>query len=89
MALASDLAGSDGHAELDLRGDRRGLLGAGGGGIRLPQQIPRKITLEFAWTAEPIVAERAKELGPVNCTAPTVTLSTLPHGLRRTHRCRG
>src|SRR5690606_31767143 len=54
----------------DLLGQRRGLLAAAGGVIRLQRQIPFKIALELALTGEPITAERAHELGLVNRVAP-------------------
>jgi enoyl-CoA hydratase len=42
------------------------LVAAGGGLLRLPRLLPRAVAFEMALTGDPILAERAYELGMVN-----------------------
>jgi enoyl-CoA hydratase len=48
----------------------RGLVAGAGGLIRLPKLVPLAVAYEMALTAEPIDAQRAYELGLVNCVVP-------------------
>jgi enoyl-CoA hydratase len=45
---------------------KRSLFAAGGGLLRLPRLLPRAVAFEMALTGDPILAERAYELGMVN-----------------------
>lgn len=66
LALACDfiVAGTD--ARFGLPEAKRGLVAYAGGVWRLPRALPRNIALEMIATGEPIVAERAYQLGLVN-----------------------
>ena len=67
IALACDLIVASRGAQLGIPEVRRGLVAAGGALLRLPQRMPYGIAMEMALTGEPIDAERAAELGLVNC----------------------
>ena len=45
---------------------KRSLVAAGGALLRLPRSLPYNLAMELALTGEPILAERAAELGLVN-----------------------
>jgi enoyl-CoA hydratase len=66
VALACDLIVAARGAKLGLPEVKRGITAAAGGLLRLPDLIPRNIAKEIVLTGEPIVAERAAELGLVN-----------------------
>ena len=66
VALACDLIVAARGARLGIPEVKRSLVAAGGGLLRLPQVLPRNIAMELALTGEPILAERAYELGLVN-----------------------
>ncbi len=66
VALACDLIVAARGARLGIPEVKRGLLAAGGGLLALPRRIPYHLAMELALTGEPILAERAHELGLVN-----------------------
>ncbi len=66
VALACDLIVAARGAKLGIPEVKRSLVAAGGGLLRLPRAIPRGIAMELALTGDPILAERAHELGLVN-----------------------
>lgn len=66
VALACDLLVAARGARLGLPEVKRSLVAGGGGLMRLPQRLPFNIAAEVALTGEPILAERAHELGLVN-----------------------
>lgn len=66
VALACDLVVAARGAKLGIPEVKRGLAAAGGGLMRLPRRIPYHVAMELALTGEPILAERAFELGLVN-----------------------
>ncbi|WP_037144150.1 crotonase/enoyl-CoA hydratase family protein [Rhodococcoides fascians] len=66
IVLAADLAVMSSEASLGLPEVKRGLFAAGGGAIRLPQELPAKLAMEFLLTGEPIAAGQALQLGLVN-----------------------
>jgi enoyl-CoA hydratase len=66
VALACDLLVAARGARLGIPEVKRGLFAAGGGLLRLPRMLPRNVANELALTGDPIVAERAHELGLVN-----------------------
>jgi enoyl-CoA hydratase len=66
VALACDLIVAARGAKLGIPEVKRSLVAAGGALLRLPRTIPRGIAMELALTGEPILAERAHELGLVN-----------------------
>lgn len=70
LVLACDLAVMSAEATLGLPEAKHGLFAAAGGVIRLPRQIPMKLAMEVALTAEPIDAETALRLGLVNRVVP-------------------
>lgn len=45
---------------------RRGIIAAGGGIVRLPEQLPRKIAMQMIVTGDPIDADTAARWGLVN-----------------------
>jgi enoyl-CoA hydratase len=66
VALACDLIVAARGAKLGIPEVKRSLIAAGGALLRLPRAIPRGIAMELALTGDPILAERAHELGLVN-----------------------
>ena len=66
VALACDLIVAAKGARLGIPEVKRSLVAAGGGLLRLPRLLPRAIAMEMALTGDPILAERAHELGMVN-----------------------
>jgi enoyl-CoA hydratase len=66
VALACDLIVASRGARLGIPEVKRGLVAAAGGLLRLPRGLPGNIAMELALTGDPILAERAAELGLVN-----------------------
>ncbi len=66
VALACDLIVAARGAKLGVPEVKRSLVAAGGALLRLPRRIPYHLAMELALTGEPIMAERAAELGLVN-----------------------
>ncbi len=66
VALACDLIVAARGARLGIPEVKRSLVAAGGALLRLPRILPRTIAMELALTGDPILAERAHELGLVN-----------------------
>lgn len=66
VALACDLIVAAKGARLGIPESKRSLVAAGGGLMRLPRVLPRNVAMEMALTGDPILAERAHELGMVN-----------------------
>lgn len=66
IALACDLIVAAKGTRLGIPEVKRGLVAAAGALRRLPRRVPHGVALELALTGEPIVAERAFELGLVN-----------------------
>jgi enoyl-CoA hydratase len=66
VALACDLIVAAKGAKLGIPEVKRSLVAAGGGLLRLPRLLPRGVAMEMALTGDPILAERAHELGMVN-----------------------
>jgi enoyl-CoA hydratase len=66
VALACDLIVAARGAKLGIPEVKRSLVAAGGSLLRLPRRIPYHVAMELALTGDPILAERAFELGLVN-----------------------
>jgi enoyl-CoA hydratase len=66
VALACDLIVAARGAKLGIPEVKRSLVAAGGALLRLPRLLPRAVAMELALTGDPILAERAHELGMVN-----------------------
>jgi enoyl-CoA hydratase len=66
VALACDLIVAARGAKLGIPEVKRSLVAAGGALLRLPRRIPYHLAMELALTGDPILAERAVELGLVN-----------------------
>jgi enoyl-CoA hydratase len=66
VALACDLIVAARGAKLGIPEVKRSLVAAGGALLRLPRSLPYNVAMELALTGEPILAERAFELGLVN-----------------------
>jgi crotonobetainyl-CoA hydratase len=81
LALACDLVVASETAIFGLPEVKVGLLAAGGGVFRLPEQIPRKIAMEMLLSGDPIDAERAWQLGLVNRIVPPEHLLEEAHAL--------
>ena len=73
VALACDLIVAAEGAKLGIPEVKRSLVAAGGALLRLPRRIPYHVAMELALTGEPMLAERAAELGLVNRVAPPGT----------------
>ncbi len=69
VALACDLIVAARGAKLGIPEVKRSLVAAGGGLLRLPRLLPRAVAMEMALTGDPILAERAHELGMVSALA--------------------
>ncbi|HLJ01877.1 MAG TPA: crotonase/enoyl-CoA hydratase family protein [Solirubrobacteraceae bacterium] len=77
VALACDLLVASRGAKLGVPEVKRSLVAAGGALLRLPYALPRPIVMELALTGEPMLAERAHELGLLNrVTEPGQALET-------------
>src|SRR4051812_19703083 len=66
VALACDLIVAAKGAKLGVPEVKRSLVAAGGALLRLPQRLPYGIAMELALTRDPIDAQRAPQLRPVN-----------------------
>lgn len=66
VALCCDLVVAARDARLGIPEVRRGLVAAGGALLRLPRRVPYQVAAELALTGEPMLAERAAEVGLVN-----------------------
>jgi enoyl-CoA hydratase len=66
IAIACDLIVASKGTKLGIPEVKRSLVAAGGGLLRLPRLLPRAVAFEMALTGDPILAERAYELGMVN-----------------------
>lgn len=66
LVLACDLAVASEHASFGLPEVRWGLVAAGGGAIRLPRVVPRKVGACHAMTGEPMSAAEALNWELVN-----------------------
>jgi enoyl-CoA hydratase/carnithine racemase len=70
LLLACDLAVVAQSATFGLPEVRWGLIAGGGGVIRLPRTIPKRIAFEMIATAKPIPAADAQRYGLVNAVVP-------------------
>ncbi len=66
IALACDLLVAARGAKLGIPEVKRSLVAAGGALLRLPRRMPYHLAMELALTGDPILAERAHEVGLVN-----------------------
>jgi enoyl-CoA hydratase len=66
IALACDLIVAARGARLGVPEVKRSLVAAAGALLRLPRRMPYGVAMELALTGEPILAERAYELGVIN-----------------------
>jgi enoyl-CoA hydratase len=66
VALACDLIVAARGAKLGIPEVKRSLVAAGGALLRLPRSLPYNVAMELALTGNPVIAERAAELGLVN-----------------------
>jgi enoyl-CoA hydratase len=66
IALACDLIVAARGSKLGVPEVKRSLVAAGGALLRLPRRIPYHAAMELALTGDPVLAERAAELGLVN-----------------------
>jgi enoyl-CoA hydratase len=66
IALACDLLVAARGAKLGIPEAKRSLVAAAGALLRLPRRMPYHLAMEMALTGEPILAERAYEVGLVN-----------------------
>ena len=69
VALACDLIVAAKGAKLGIPEVKRSLVAAGGALLRLPRRIPYHVAMELALTGDPILTERAAEVGLVNRVA--------------------
>ena len=66
LMIACDLVVANKDSKFGIPEAKRGLVAAGGGLLRLPDQIPHKVAMELALTGDFIDAPRAYELGLIN-----------------------
>jgi len=69
LMISCDLVVAGKAAKFGIPEAKRGLVAAGGGLLKLPEQIPYKVAMELALTGEMIDAARAYELGLINRVA--------------------
>jgi enoyl-CoA hydratase len=81
VALACDLIVAAKGAKLGVPEVKRSLVAAGGALLRLPRRIPYHLAMEMALTGDPILAERAAEVGLVNRLAEPGTAVEVALGL--------
>ena len=70
IVLNCDLIVATEDARFGLPEAKRGLLATGGGLVRLSELVGRSVAIELALTSEPILADRAMELGMINRVVP-------------------
>jgi enoyl-CoA hydratase/carnithine racemase len=83
LLLACDLAVAADSATFGLPEVRWGLIAGGGGVIRLPRMIPKRIAFEMIATAQPISAADARRYGLVNTVVPARQVKDVALGLAR------
>jgi crotonobetainyl-CoA hydratase len=66
LMLSCDLAVAASTAQVGVPEVKRGLFAAGGGAIRLPRLMPRRLAAEILLTGRPLTAEQALAAGLVN-----------------------
>ena len=74
LALMCDIVVASENAQFGLPEVKVGLFAAAGGALRLAQQLPRKLAMEYMLTGDPIPAARAAEFGLVNHVVPLADL---------------
>ncbi len=83
VALACDLIVAARGAKLGIPEVKRSLVAAGGALLHLPRRIPYHLAMELALTGDPILAERAAEVGLVNRLAEPGAAVEVALGLAR------
>ena len=73
LMITCDLVVAADNAKFGIPEVKRGLAAAGGGLLRLPQQIAPRLAMELALTGDFIGAERAAEMGLINRVVPAGT----------------
>ena len=73
LMITCDLVVAADNAKFGIPEVKRGLAAAGGGLLRLPQQIAPRLAMELALTGDFISAERAAEMGLINRVVPAGT----------------
>jgi len=66
IMLSCDLIVIAEDAKVGIPEVKRGLVAAGGGLLKMPRQMPKRLAMELALTGNPISAQRALEVGLVN-----------------------
>lgn len=66
LSLACDITVCAESTQFGIPEVKRGLIAAAGGVVKLPRLIPTRVAMEMALTGEPILAQRAWDLGLVN-----------------------
>lgn len=81
LVLACDIAIASPSATFGLPEVKHGLIAAAGGLVRGPRQLPMKVVMDLALTAEPITADAALRWGLVSRIAddPRAEAMTLAH----------
>ena len=66
IMLSCDLVVAADNAKLGIPEVKRGLVAAGGGLMKMPKQMPKRLAMELALTGNSISAKRALEVGLIN-----------------------
>ncbi len=74
LMIACDLIVANADAKFGIPETKRGLAAAGGGLVRLPQQINPRLAMELALTGDFISARRAFDIGLINRVTDGVAL---------------
>lgn len=83
LVMACDLVVASEEAKFGIPEVRRGLCAGGGGLLRLPWQLPRRIAMELALTGRMLPATRASDYGMVNRLVPAGTALAVAKELAR------
>lgn len=66
IMLSCDLVIAASNAKLGIPEVKRGLVAAGGGLVKMPRQMPKRLAMEMALTGNSISADRAYDIGLIN-----------------------
>lgn len=83
LAISCDLIVASETAKLGIPEVKRGLVAAGGGLIKLPQQASLRIAMEMALTGDNFSASRMMQLGLINRCVPEGTALDVARELAR------
>ena len=69
IMVSCDLVVAAKDAKIGIPEVKRGLVAAGGGLLKMPKQMPKRLAMEMALTGDPISAQRALDVGLINAVS--------------------